>query len=1002
MRVRRVVFWLGAAACAACAATVIHAQTGSTAQAGTAPQFRSGVSLLRLDASVVDDGGRALADLKPEDFQVTIDGQTRKVLFAHFTGAASAPEKAPPAGVATHVTKVAAAGRALALVVDLRSIRLGNEAPLLDTAAQLVERLRPSDAVGLVPLPGQMIDLTRDHARVAQALRTLRGTSDMPMFRHYFTFDEAAAYAREDKMTIDKVVERECARDSEAAHNERLNPKNVPDLPKVDVQPQCPADLRGETRELLAYERSHIQTVLSSLVTIAAQLRAVRAPATIVVISAGLGFDQDLYAQFEQAQRAITDAGLGIYAVQVDQPDTQASDARPARASFYSSINRQSGLGNVATMAGGAIFQGIGRAKGVFERLRTEITEAYELGVEPQPADLDGKPHEIKITTTRKAEVRARKYVTADAVPADPAVHLAQLIAQPVDVGDLPIAIAAHSVRGDEATTLKVMIRADIGHGVTATPPVRYQAVVIGPNGNAGVNVTGNAASDGGVLISTQLAPGRYRVRVAAVEGTGRAGTLEVPIVAGLRSVAGFQLGDLIVGTVSGQALTPSIYASAGSPLIPTLEMTTADSARFAQTSVAFEVRRGGSDDVVVTGTSRLEQTQYDRQQIARGTVPTTDLAPGEYTLSATIKVDGQPQGRVSRTFVLEPAAARPAAAPAAESTPAAAPAAPVKIADPLVDDAMHKAAAYVASYGEKMAAVIGVEKYIQNINPTNGTPPMRPRQIVAEFALVRSGGPIPWTGYRDVIEVNGEPITDRRDRIVKILTESANPLEEATKLTAESARFNVGPVSRNFNVPTSALFFFHESNLGRFAFTKKGTRKIDGVETMEIAFKETAHPTLITTRAGKDVPAEGTIWVLPADGTVVRTRLQLKGFSDLMATGDVRGPATSAATPTGLTGSSKGGAAADKRPNVTLGGTGLGAFPEMSSTELQSTAEIDVTYRRDEKLAMWLPAQMTEEYQGQIPMINRPAIPALARSRAVYSDYKQFGTSSTVIGVKK
>ena len=76
--------------------------------------------------------------------------------------------------------------------------------------------------------------------------------------------------------------------------------------------------------------------------------------------------------------------------------------------------------------------------------------------------------------------------------------------------------------------------------------------------------------------------------------------------------------------------------------------------------------------------------------------------------------------------------------------------------------------------------------------------------------------------------------------------------------------------------------------------------------------------------------------------------------------------------------------------------------FPEFSNPSLQSTADIEVTYKRDDKLGMWLPAQMTEEYQGQIPMINRPAIPALARSKATYSDYKQFGTSSTVIGVKK
>lgn len=999
MPVRRFVVWLGAVAFAASAVAIIRAQ--STAQpAGTPPQFRSGVALLRLDASVVDDSGRAVGDLKPDDFRVTIDGQPRKVLFARFTGTAgtSAPSPAAAPLPSYAISTPSSGGRAIVVMIDLESIRAGHERALLDTAAQLIERLRPIDAAAVVPLPGASVDLTRDHRRVADAIRGLRGTNQIAAYNHSFTLDEALAFERQDKRVIDEVLERECSLNTEVARG------------RAGLSPLCPPEISRDTKDRLAQERLHIQTVLASVVKVANQLKTVQAPASIVLISGGLGFEQGSLGRFNEVQLALKEAGVAIATVQVDQMAADAAATRASETAFYSTRDRESGLANVATMSGGVFYPAVARAKGVFERLRTEISEAYELGVEPAPGDLDGKSHEIKVTTTRKAEVRARRFVIAQSAPTDPAAYLANLIAQPVDVGDLPIAIAAHSVRGDEATTLKVMIRADIGHGVTTAAPVRYQAVVIGEKGNADVNVTGNAASDGSVLLTTQLAPGRYRVRLAAIEGGGRTGTFEVPIVAGLRSVGGYQLGDLIVGTMSGQSLAPSIYASTGSPLIPTLEMTTADSARFAQTSVGFEVRRSGSDDVVATGTGRLEQTQYDRQQIARGSVPTSELAPGEYTLSAIIKVDSQPAGRVSRTFVLEPGAARPVtaatAAPAVtEKTAEAPPAAPAKIADPIVDDAMHKAASYVASYGEKMSVVVGVEKYIQNINPTTtGVPPLRPRQIVAEFALVKSGGAVPWTGYRDVIEVNGDAVTDRRDRIVKILTESADPLQEAAKLTAESARFNVGPVSRNFNIPTSALFFFHESNLSRFTFTSKGTKKIDGIDTLEIAFKETAQPTLITTRAGKNVPAEGTIWVLPADGAIVRTRLQLKGFSDLMGTGEVK---TSSGTPArvGLTGSSAGGGgrgstAGDPNSNVTFGGQS--GLPDLSPTSLQSTAEIEVTYRRDEKLGMWLPAQMTEEYQGQIPMINRPAIPALARSKATYSDYKQFGTSSTVIGVKK
>ena len=952
MRVHRVVTWLGAPAIAVAAAAAIRAQS-------TAPsQFRSGVSLLRLDASVVDSSGRAIGDLKPEDFQVTIDGQPRRVVFARFTGADAASQRAD--GTAASMPSYAlnsesAGGRAIVIMIDLESIRSGSERSLLETAAGLVDGLRPIDAAAVIPMPGTGVDLTRDHKRVSDAIRNLRGTSQRTFYKYFFTLDEALGFERQDKHVMAEVLERECSRDVEFGRSQ------------AGLPPTCPPQLIRDTRDRLMQERLHIQSVLANVGNVAKQLGSVRAPASILLLSAGLGFEPESLARFQTLQQQLKETGVAVATVQIDQPEVDASSSRASQDALYSTHDRESGLANVATMSGGVFYAAVGRAKGVFERLRAEITEAYELGVEPQPRDLDGKPHEVKVTTTRNAVVRARKYVTASNVPPDPGTYLAQLIAQPIDVGDLPIAIAAHSVRGDEATTLKVMIRADIGHGVATTPPVRYQAVVIGANGSAGVSVTGNAASDGGVVITTQLAPGRYRVRLAAVEAGGRAGTFEVPIVAGLRSLGGFQLGDLIVGTVSGQSLTPSIFAASGSPLIPTLEMTTADSARFAHTSIGFEVRRAGSDDVVATGTSRLEQTQYDRQQIARGTVPTSDLTPGEYTVSAVIKVDGQPAGRVSRTLVLEPGAPRPPAvtAPAAaEKKTEAAPMPPVRIADPVIDDAMQKAAAYVGSYGEKMSGVVAVEKYVQTMNPGSG-PPIRPRQIVAEFALVKTSGAVPWIGYRDVIEVNGKQIQDRHDRILRILTESTNPLEEAARLTAESARYNMGPVSRNFNVPTTALFFFHESNLGRFVFTRKGTTRIDGTEVLEIEFKEAAHPTLISTRGGKDVPAEGSLWVIPSDGTIVKTRLQLKGFTELMANAG-------------------------------------GGFVEFSRPDLQSTADIEVTYKRDEKSGAWLPASMAEEYQGQIPWAGRQPITGLVRSRATYSDYKQFGTSSTVIGVKK
>jgi hypothetical protein len=59
----------------------------------------------------------------------------------------------------------------------------------------------------------------------------------------------------------------------------------------------------------------------------------------------------------------------------------------------------------------------------------------------------------------------------------------------------------------------------------------------------------------------------------------------------------------------------------------------------------------------------------------------------------------------------------------------------------------------------------------------------------------------------------------------------------------------------------------------------------------------------------------------------------------------------------------------------------------------------MDVTYRRDSTLSMWLPARMTEEYQGPISRLNKAPVQGTARATAVYSDYKSFETGARIVG---
>jgi hypothetical protein len=304
--------------------------------------------------------------------------------------------------------------------------------------------------------------------------------------------------------------------------------------------------------------------------------------------------------------------------------------------------------------------------------------------------------------------------------------------------------------------------------------------------------------------------------------------------------------------------------------------------------------------------------------------------------------------------------------------------------AEPTLDQVMERVGRYVASYGEKAAVVVATEKYSQTVF-IEGAPMPRPRSLEAEFAIVRvSGGG--WTGYRDVVTVDGKPVQDRRNRLVELLTNTAGDANEVTRIANESARFNVGPISRNFNVPTAGMFFFLPQDHARFAFTRNGSKKIEGVDTWEIEFKEMRRPTLIRTRAGQDVPIEGALWVKPDDGTVVRTRFKMRNFAD--QEGSVTPQTAPAQRPPDNPASNNGGREAVTRSQ---------SIPSLKVDKLESEADIEVTYQKPPNIDLWFPSAMTELYQGPITVKITPVM-ARTTTKAKYSDFRQFGTSIKIV----
>jgi hypothetical protein len=235
----------------------------------------------------------------------------------------------------------------------------------------------------------------------------------------------------------------------------------------------------------------------------------------------------------------------------------------------------------------------------------------------------------------------------------------------------------------------------------------------------------------------------------------------------------------------------------------------------------------------------------------------------------------------------------------------------------------------YVMAYEQKFAMLAADETSVQELqrppnpgdnlsrsNPGGGMRAggaMTRLLIKSDFLLVQLGGDGEgWMPFRDAFEVKGAKVRDRDDRLLKLFqANDKERFEKAARISDDTARHNLGNVARTINIPTLAMMFLHPRVNERFEFTDEGEETIAGRVLRRAAYREAARPTLIKTTRGRDLALTGHIWIDPFTGTVVKTDLN----------------------------------AAD--PAV--------------------RCAITVTYRKDEALEFWVPAQMDEYYKAAL-----------------------------------
>lgn len=201
-------------------------------------------------------------------------------------------------------------------------------------------------------------------------------------------------------------------------------------------------------------------------------------------------------------------------------------------------------------------------------------------------------------------------------------------------------------------------------------------------------------------------------------------------------------------------------------------------------------------------------------------------------------------------------------------------------------------ARAYVIDYETQLTGVVAEEHYDQWVEAgqtgTNAsTDRVRERaglvqgptkrSLVSDFLMTRWPGEGAWFGFRDVLLVDGAPVRNREERLLKLFMQNpSDVLARADVIAAESARYNIGGVERNINVPTQALDFLHPRHSSRFSFRKAGEDLLDGRTLWRLAYEEREQPYLITTPSGRGIRSTGAVWIDEKTGAVFQTQLNL------------------------------------------------------------------------------------------------------------------------------
>jgi VWFA-related protein len=386
-------------------------QTAPTAKP-PAPALKANTRLVTVDVVATDSHGKAVRDLKPEDFEVSEEhaGQQKIVKFQFVD--VSAPSTAAPGGppapaaapyVYTNLLPTKMRVPPTVILMDALNTSIQNQSEVHRQMVMLLKTLPPSTPIAVILL--------------GHELHVLQN----------FTTDPALLRAAIDKTLRTPDIENDPQDDASSASNNALD---------LNGGNENTATLALEDFEKVAYEAQmaiRVDETTDAMLAISKFLGGYPGRKNLLWFSESfpswLAPRPDFGAQpFEgtaaygdkilQASQALTDARIAVYPVdarglETDQLYTSASDPhinqKKPGAGFGGQIQRDSAtrtdsqatMEQIAQQTGGKICDNTNDLSGCVQGALDDSSAYYELGYYPENVKWDGKFHKITVKSAQ-------------------------------------------------------------------------------------------------------------------------------------------------------------------------------------------------------------------------------------------------------------------------------------------------------------------------------------------------------------------------------------------------------------------------------------------------------------------------------------------------------------------------------------------------------------------------------------------------------------------------